>query len=172
MSSKGSLTWWREASLAKIPYEIDQALTPSLLNGLVKLNLNCSISWDWVREMMVALLLMLTLFWLSQIWPVTSRIQKLVFSGCLVPPDSKETKLGSSNQKVSPTAGKHIGVVLVLCCPWKCFHTAISSGVDISKALRNIRYDRWVLSESHKITSRIRVSWTHSLPFWFWPPLT
>ena len=35
-----------------------------------------------------------------------------MFSGCPVPPDSKETKLGSSNQETSPSAGA--GVVLVL----------------------------------------------------------
>ena len=30
-----------------------------------------------------------------------------MFSGCTVPPDSKETKLGSSNQEASPSAGKN-----------------------------------------------------------------
>ena len=30
-------------------------------------------------------------------------------------PDRKETKLGSSNQEVSPLAGKNTGVVLVPC---------------------------------------------------------
>ena len=38
-----------------------------------------------------------------------------MFSGCTVPPDSKETKLGSSNQEDSPSAGKNTGVVLVPC---------------------------------------------------------
>ena len=36
-----------------------------------------------------------------------------MFSGCTVPPDSKETKLESSNQEASPSAGKNTGVVLV-----------------------------------------------------------
>ena len=37
-------------------------------------------------------------------------------SGCTVPPHSKETKLGSSNQEASsPSAGKNIRVVLVPC---------------------------------------------------------
>ena len=31
----------------------------------------------------------------------------MVFSGCTVPPDSKETKLGSANQEPSPSAGKN-----------------------------------------------------------------
>ena len=48
-------------------------------------------------------------------------------------PDSKETELGSSNQEVSPSAGKNTGVVLVLCHSWKYVPTAISGAVDISK---------------------------------------
>ena len=32
-----------------------------------------------------------------------------------VPPDSKETELGSSDQEASPPAGKNTGVVLVPC---------------------------------------------------------
>ena len=30
-------------------------------------------------------------------YPVTLKIQEYMFSGCTMPPDSKETKLGSSN---------------------------------------------------------------------------
>ena len=56
--------------------------------------------------------------------------------------DSKETKLGSSNQEVSPLADKNTGVVLVLCCTWKCVPTAFSSGVDISEVLGVISYGR------------------------------
>ena len=39
----------------------------------------------------------------------------MVFSGCTVPPDSKETELGSSDQEASPSAGKNTEVVLVPC---------------------------------------------------------
>ena len=56
-----------------------------------------------------------------------------MFSGCTVPPDSKETKLGSSNQEASLSAGKNIGIVLVSCCSWKCIPIAISGSVDISE---------------------------------------
>ena len=38
-----------------------------------------------------------------------------MFSGCTVPPNSKETELGSSDQEASPSAGKNTGVVLVSC---------------------------------------------------------
>ena len=43
------------------------------------------------------------------------RIQKQVFSGCTVLPDSKETELGSSNQEATPSAGKNTRIVLVPC---------------------------------------------------------
>ena len=56
-----------------------------------------------------------------------------MFSGCTVPPDSKETELRSSDQEASPSAGKNAGIVLVPCHTWKCFPTAIYSGVDISE---------------------------------------
>ena len=56
-----------------------------------------------------------------------------MFSGCTVLPDSKETKLGSSNQEASPSAGENTGIVLVQCHAWKCVPTAISGGVDISE---------------------------------------
>ena len=51
-----------------------------------------------------------------------------MFSGWTVPADSKETKLGGSNEEASPSAGKDTGVVLV---PFSCIPTAISGGVDI-----------------------------------------
>ena len=65
------------------------------------------------------------------------RIQKLMFSGCTLPPDSKETKLGSSDQEASPSAGKTTVVVLVPCQAWKLTTirqagpTTISGGVDV-----------------------------------------
>ena len=57
-----------------------------------------------------------------------------MFSSCTVLPDSKENKLGSSNQEASPSAGKNTGIHLVPCCTWKCVPTAISNGVDVSEA--------------------------------------
>ena len=46
-------------------------------------------------------------------------------------PDSKEIKLGSSNQEVSLSAGKNTDVVLVPCHTWNRDPRAISSSVDI-----------------------------------------
>ena len=48
-------------------------------------------------------------------------------------PDSKETKLGSSDQEVSTSAGKNSRVILVLYQAWKCVSLAISGGVHISE---------------------------------------
>ena len=56
-----------------------------------------------------------------------------MFFGWTVLPNSKETKLGSSNQEASPSASKNTILVLVLSCTWNCVPTAISGGVDISE---------------------------------------
>ena len=82
--------------------------------------------------------------------------------------DSMETELGSSNQEASPSAGKKTGVVFVSCLcmevcpyshfrwcgyywgPWASFVTTHDFSVRVTK-----------------ITSRITVSWTHNLPFYF-----
>ena len=48
-------------------------------------------------------------------------------------PDSKEAKLGSSNQEASQSASKITRVVLVPYRPRKCLPTAISGVVDISE---------------------------------------
>ena len=56
-----------------------------------------------------------------------------MFSGCTVPPNSKEIELESNDQEASPSAVKNIGIVLVSYCTWKCVPTANSGSVDISK---------------------------------------
>ena len=56
----------------------------------------------------------------------------LEYTGCTVPPDSKETKFGNS-QEASLSAGKSIRAVLVPCYSWKCVPLAISSIVNICK---------------------------------------
>ena len=56
-----------------------------------------------------------------------------MFAGCTVPPNSKETKLGSSHQEALPSADKNTLAVLVQCYTWKCVPTAIFGGVDISE---------------------------------------
>ena len=56
-----------------------------------------------------------------------------MFSGCTVPPDSKETKIGSSDQEASSSAGKNTGVVLVPCLYMENIPTTTSGGVDISE---------------------------------------
>ena len=58
-----------------------------------------------------------------------------MFSGCTIPPNIKEIKLGSSNQEASSSAGKNTEVVLVHCCTWTCVPVAVSGVVDISVVL-------------------------------------
>ena len=72
--------------------------------------------------------------------------------------DSKETELGSSNQEASPSAVKNTGVVLVPFVAWNCVLTAFSGDVEFASFLGVICYHRSLLSECHKITSRIGVS--------------
>ena len=55
-----------------------------------------------------------------------------MFSGCIVPPDNKETELESSDQEAPPSASKNTGMVLMPCRAAKCVPIAIS-GVDISE---------------------------------------
>ena len=53
-----------------------------------------------------------------------------MFSGCTVLPDSKKTKLGSSDQETSPSAGKNTESFSVMSHIEVC-HYSYSSGVDI-----------------------------------------
>ena len=69
-----------------------------------------------------------------------------MFSGCTVPPDSKETKLESGDQEASPSAGKNTEVVLVTSCAWKCVPAVIFGGVDISEVPR-CHFLRWMKSQ-------------------------
>ena len=71
-----------------------------------------------------------------------------------MPPDSKETELGS-NQEASPSAGKNTGVVLVPC-----------SRMEVrSYSASFVMTDEFSVIVT-KITWRIGVSWTHTFPFY------
>ena len=56
-----------------------------------------------------------------------------MFSGCTVLPNSKQTKLGSSSQEASPSAGKNTRVVLVSCSRMEVHPYSFSGSVDISE---------------------------------------
>ena len=104
----------------------------------------------------------------SQTWPVTLRIWEYMFSGCTVLPDSKETKLRSSDQEASPSAGKNTGVVSVPC---SCMEVHPYSylqwlGYFWGPWLSIVTTDKFSVRVT-RITSRIGVSWTHSLTFLF-----
>ena len=76
-------------------------------------------------------------------------------------PDSKENKLGNSNQEASQSAGKHIRVVLVPCHIWKCVSTAIS-GVVNNPVVCGCQVS-WQMN--FKRVTGISVSYNHSLSF-------
>ena len=84
-----------------------------------------------------------------------------MFSGCTVPPDSKETKLGSSNQEASLSAGKNTRVVLVPCPSLQLLLVWI-----FLRSLGVICYIRWLLGGVTKITSRIGVCFWYLLTQW------
>ena len=96
-----------------------------------------------------------------------------MFSGCTVLPDSTEAELGGSNQEAFPSAGENTGVVLVPCscmevCPYSYFRWCrYFWGLWASFVMT----DKFSVRVT-KITSRIGVSWTHSLPSYFWSILT
>ena len=54
-------------------------------------------------------MLMLIFFWLFQTRPVTLRIQEWIFSECIVPPDSKDTKLGGRDEEATQSVDKNSG---------------------------------------------------------------
>ena len=89
-------------------------------------------------------------------------------SGSTLQSDSKETKLGSSDQEASPSTGKNTGVVLVPCshmevCPYSYFEWC---GYFWGPRVSFVMADEFSVRVT-KITSKIGVSSTHSLPFYF-----
>ena len=56
-----------------------------------------------------------------------------MFSGCTVPPDSKEIKLGNTCQEASLSPGKNARVVLLPCLWMEVHPYSYFSGVDISE---------------------------------------
>ena len=92
-------------------------------------------------------------FWLSQTWPITL---------------SKETELGRSDQEASSLADKNTRVVLVPCSCMEVFPCSYFwwCGYFWSPWVSFVTQDEFSLRVT-KITWRIGVSWTHSLPFYF-----
>ena len=81
-----------------------------------------------------------------------------MFSGCTVPPGSKETELGSSNQEASLSEGKKTGVVLVPCSCRLCSLQLFLMVWIFLRSLGLICYRRLVLSEGHKNYFKIGLS--------------
>ena len=90
-----------------------------------------------------------------------------MFSGCTVLPESKDSELGTGHQETSPSAGS-----VVVCHFMHGSVSAIFSHTDIPEVpachLFSVCHEFSV--SVTKITSRIDVSLTDSLAFWFLPP--
>ena len=89
-----------------------------------------------------------------------------MFYGCTVLPDSKETKLGSSDKEASPLAGKNAWVVLMPHYAWKCVPTTISGGLNISEVPGY--HFLWLMSSQwgsqrllQELLSHELTAWTH-----------
>ena len=65
-----------------------------------------------------------------------------MFLGRTVPPDSKETKPGSSDQESSPSAGKNIRILLVPCHLWNISRQLFTVVWIFPRSLGVICYDR------------------------------
>ena len=75
-----------------------------------------------------------------------------MFHGCTVMPDTKETKLRSSDEQASPSACKNIKVVSVPCRELTFVPTGISGGVDIPEVPGcHLLQQMSLQSGSHKI---------------------
>ena len=86
-----------------------------------------------------------------------------------MPPDSKETELGSSNHEASLSAGKNTGVVLVPCQTCKYVPSYFRwCGYSRRPWVSFVTTDEFSARVT-KVTPRVVVSWTYSLPFRFWP---
>ena len=140
-------------------FYIDQPPTPTFPIGLVKTESSFTVRsvetglGRWTLVVAVGSVNAYP-FWLFQTWPVTLRIQEQVFSGCTVPPDSKETEIGSSDQEASLSTSKNTGVgfdsfskmfmqgrasLQLFAVVWICL-----------RSLGVICYKRWFFSEGHK----------------------
>ena len=86
----------------------------------------------------------------------------------MFPADSKETGLGSSNQEAFPSAGKNAGVVIVSCSRMEVWPHSYFwwFGYFWGSWVSFVTADEFFMRVI-KITPKIVVSWTHSLPFYF-----
>ena len=92
-----------------------------------------------------------------------------------MPSDSKETKLGSSGQKASPSAAKNTGVVLVPSSHMEVHPLQLLPILWIfRRSLGVICYNRWVLNESqglvsHELTAYLSIFNLFKLNNELWP---
>ena len=97
-------------------FYIDQLCTLSFPTGLVKTESGVTVSFRLKEMTLVVPVISVDAYPFLAFSNLTCHLEDtgMVFSGCLTS-DSKKTKLRSSNQKASPSAGKNTGVLLQPC---------------------------------------------------------
>ena len=121
-------------------YYIDQPHNPSFPKGLVKTESNFIIKSLETDHFSVDWCLSFFDFLRPDLSPWGYRN---VLSGCIAPPYSKEAELGGSDQKVSPSAGKNAGILLVPCRAWKWVY---SWAWSCSLCERGTFFSTWIIS--------------------------
>ena len=109
-------------------YYIDQPCFQSFPAGLVKTKSHFivrSVETDTGRQKLVVPMISVNVYPFLAFSDLILKIKKMVFSGYTMPPDSKETELGSSKQETFPSADKNTRVVLVPCFPWRWVSTSL-----------------------------------------------
>ena len=89
----------------------------------------------------------------------------IVFSGCIIPPDNKDIKLGSINQELSPSTGKNTGLVLMPCHIGKHGPSRSFVGVIISEVPGCYL---WQQISSQLGLQKLLQEWMSHAPFYFW----
>ena len=152
-------------------FDIDQLRTPSFPIGLVKAESGFiirSVETGLGRWTLVVAVISVDAYPFLAFWDLNCHFEDTGIGVFWLLCATWWTELGSSDQEACPSAGKNTGVVLVPCLrtevrpygyfrwcgyfwvPWVSFVTANEFSVKVTK-----------------ITSRIGVSWTHSLSFYF-----
>ena len=154
-------------------YYIDQPRTLSLPTDLVKTKSDSTVQsvetglGRWMLRLTVISIDAYPFFLTFSYLTCHLEDMKIGVFCCTVPPDSKKTKLASSDQEASPSAGENTRIVLVSCCAWKCPYSYLRwCGFLWDPCVSFLMTDEFSVRVT-KITSRIGVSWTHSLPFCF-----
>ena len=162
------ISWGESASLALVRYPSSDDITIKILYGAEFFLLGWSKMYQILLDQSRLVLGRSTPMVVLAFSGLTCHLGNTwVFSGCTVLPDSKDTKLESSIHPRGFSISMQKNRIVLAPCR-TCGPTAISGGADISKGLEChlLQQDEFSVRVA-KLTSRIGVSWTYSLPFCF-----